>query len=704
MLGKILAGRYEIVSHLGGGGFGQTFVARDTKLPGTPQCAVKLLRPQAHDPVTLQTARRMFDTEAQVLYRLGNHERIPQLLAYFEENEEFYLVQEFIEGHDLSLELTPGKRLSQEEVITFLEEIFEILEFVHEQKVIHRDINPRNILRQDKDKKLVLIDFGAVKQIATTAITSQGTSNFTVAIGTPGYIPGEQANGNPKFSSDIYAVGIIAIQALTGLSPEELPKDINTDEIVWQNQAEVTQDFAFILDKMVRYDFRDRYPSAKEVRIALKELKSPSSGTVALSPAPLQNQNQPIKRNKFSLKKVLLGIVLLAVGGVASVFIYNAVNSVNATGLYSQANTLHDLQKYSDALSTYEKAINIRPDYAEAWNGKGKTLYKLKRYEDALAAYDKAIQLKPDYLDAWMGRGFTQNNLQRYSSAINSFDKVIQLENKYPEVWTARGDALNNLKRYDEAIQSYDKAIELRKDSYEAWYSKGLLLHNLKRYDEAINSFDKALEIKPSYEQAWYHKGNALVNLQRYQDAFNAYDKAVQYKPDYAAAWLSRSNILVNLKRYPEAIESFNRAVKYNPNSYQAWSSRGWSLHQVQRYESAVNSYNKAIELKKNDYQVWYNRGNSLYNLQKYQDALNSYNRAVRLKQDHYESWFSRGNTFFNLKRYQDAISSYEQAIKYKPDYQQAIKARNQAQSALDEEKSSVIVPVVPQEGTGNGE
>ncbi len=236
---------------MGGGGFGETFVACDTQLPGSPQCVVKKLKPQANDPVTLETARRLFDTEAQVLYKLGTHDYIPQLLAYFEENAEFYLVQEFIEGHDLSQELIPGKTLSQDEVISLLMEILQILEFVHQQKVIHRDVNPlvhqqkvihrdvnpHNVLRRQQDGKLVLIDFGAVKQITTQVVTPQGHTQATVAIGTPGYLPGEQAQGHPKFSSDIYAVGIIAIQALTGLPPEQLERDADTNEIIWQNHT-----------------------------------------------------------------------------------------------------------------------------------------------------------------------------------------------------------------------------------------------------------------------------------------------------------------------------------------------------------------------------------------------------------------------------------------------------------------------------------
>jgi tetratricopeptide (TPR) repeat protein/tRNA A-37 threonylcarbamoyl transferase component Bud32 len=696
MLGNTLVGRYQIISHLGGGGFGETYVAYDTHLPGSPQCVVKKLKPQSTNAATLETARRLFDTEAQVLYKLGTHDCIPQLLAYFEENAEFYLVQEFIIGHDLSQELPPGKILSQDQVILLLQEILEILDFVHQQKVIHRDVNPLNILRREQDNKLILIDFGAVKEITTQVIASTGKTKSTVAIGTPGYMPGEQAQGTPKLSSDIYALGIIAIQAITGLSTEQIEKDSENNEIMWRNHATVTSEFADFLDKMVCYDFRQRYSSATVALKALQELIKPLSGTIALSPAPPINHIKPQQSKKGLLIKLGLSIFLLGIGGTASIFIFNKINTQNATELYNQGNTLLQLHRYEDALENYEKAVNIKANYFQGWYGQGKALFELKKYQESLLSYDKAIQIQPNYLEAWAGRGFALASLQRYAEAISAFDKALQMKKDYPEMWNAKGDAFRNLKQYDNAIKSYDQVIELQPDNYEIWYKKGLTLQTLQQYDDAITAYTKAVELKPDYEAALYNWGNSLVNLNRYEDAFKAYDKVVQYKPNYYQAWFSRGNILITLRRYPEAIDSFKQVIKYNPDNYQAWYNIGWSLHQTQRYAEAIEAYNKSISLKKNNYQVWYNLGNSQYNLQKYGDAIESYNKAVRYQPSHYESWYSRGNAFLNLKQYQEAIISYQQALKYKPDYQQAIDAIKQAQTQLSTEKSrSIIVPIL---------
>jgi eukaryotic-like serine/threonine-protein kinase len=272
MIGKILDGRYEIISKLGEGGFGATYLAIDRKLPDKDQCVVKHFSPQTINPYTLYHARRLFETEAKVLNRLGNNDCIPRLLAHFEEDENFYLVEEFIAGHDLSSEIKLNQPWSEEEVIVLLKDILEALDVIHRHNVIHRDIKPSNLMRRQHDGKVVLIDFGAVKQINTQLVTAQGQTSRTVIVGTPGYIPSEQSQGQPQLCSDIYAVGIIAIQALTGLHPMQLVRDTVTNEIIWRNQAQVSQQLGDILDKMIKYDFRQRCQSAGEVLQALEKL------------------------------------------------------------------------------------------------------------------------------------------------------------------------------------------------------------------------------------------------------------------------------------------------------------------------------------------------------------------------------------------------------------------------------------------------
>lgn len=683
-LGHTIGGRYAILTLLGQGGFGTTFVAQDRHLPGNHQCVVKQLKPQSTDPLTLKTARRLFDTEAKVLHKLGSHDQIPQLFAYFEENQEFYLVQELIEGKDLSKELKPGKKLSEKKVISLLQDILEILEFVHQQNVIHRDINPRNLIRRKPDNKLILIDFGAVKQVSTQVIKG-GKTSYTIAIGTPGYRPSEQANGNPKLSSDIYAVGMVGIQALTGIVPDQLPINPDTGEISWHDKLSISSELAAVLDKMVRYDFRQRYQSATLALQALKELTTSSKVTVALpAAAPSKIVVPKFQLSKALLYNFLISIVVISAGAVAIIFTINMVKSNNATDLYQRGQTLLELQRYQDALNDYNRAVELKPEYAEAWKSKGTTLLGLKRYQDALDAYDKAIQIQPNYWEAWNGRGQALKYLQRYEEAIASFDSALKIQPNSLDAWNDKGNVQIQLQHYSEAITSFDKAIKIQSNYSPAWYKRGIALHNLHRYQEAVESYDKAVEYKPDSADSWYQQGNALINLQKYKEAVESYDKAVQFQPNFQAVWYSKGSALNNLREFKEAVISFDQAVKLNPSDYEAWYSRGWALHQLQRYEEAVISYDKAVKLKQNSEQAWYNLGNALYNLKQYQEAIASYNRAVEIKPDHHEAWYSRGNALFNLKRYKEAIESYDKATRFQPDYREAIEARNKAQSQID--------------------
>ena len=270
MQGTSLNSRYRIIEYIAKGGFGKTYLAEDTQLPGKDKCVVKQLHLSVDDPNFIKVARRLFKTEAQTLHHLGTHDRIPRLLAYFEEDEKFYLVQQYIEGHTLSQEIEEGKSWTENRVIELLQDCLGILGFVHSKNVIHRDVKPDNLIRRNADRKLVLVDFGTVKEIIaeqTQLIPA------TVVVGTRGYMPTEQARGKPRATSDIYALGVIAIQALTGIHPINLPENDN-GEIVWQDQARCSQQLQEIVTKMTCYHFKERYQNAGEVVAALNSISN----------------------------------------------------------------------------------------------------------------------------------------------------------------------------------------------------------------------------------------------------------------------------------------------------------------------------------------------------------------------------------------------------------------------------------------------
>lgn len=264
MLGQVLKERYQLVRMLGAGGFGQTYVARDLFQAQNSECVVKQLKPASTDVTFLKVARRLFETEVATLRRLGTHSCIPKLLDSFEEETEFYLVQELIDGESLGDEMRRLGSLSEAQVISLLQETLSILRFVHDNRVIHRDLKPDNLIRRRQDGKLCLIDFGAVKEIRTQLMDRELTS-LTVGIGTQGYTPSEQLAGKPRFSSDIFALGMTAIHGLTGRKPTDLPEELSSLELRWEEYVNISPGLRYLLKKMVRHYFYQRYQTVTEV-------------------------------------------------------------------------------------------------------------------------------------------------------------------------------------------------------------------------------------------------------------------------------------------------------------------------------------------------------------------------------------------------------------------------------------------------------
>lgn len=263
----LLRDRYRILRALGRGGFGATFLARDENLPGNPPCVIKQLRPSAEAPHVLEMARDLFQREAKILGKIGNHPQLPRLLDYFEMEQEFYLVQEFVNGATLQQEVKRGGPFTEAGVKQFLSEILPMIQYVHDNQVIHRDIKPANIIRREQDKKLVLIDFGAVKDKVNPAkaASSEQTALTAYAIGTPGYAPPEQMAMRPVYASDIYALGVTCVYLLSAKSPKDLDYDPTTGEMLWRTNVHVSDHFAGVLQKMLEISVRHRYQSIEAI-------------------------------------------------------------------------------------------------------------------------------------------------------------------------------------------------------------------------------------------------------------------------------------------------------------------------------------------------------------------------------------------------------------------------------------------------------
>jgi eukaryotic-like serine/threonine-protein kinase len=281
MLRQILKNRYRIIHKLGEGAFGHTYLAEDLDCQIRQYFVVKHLQPdltqyKVQDRLGIwQEAKRLFDREAKTLAKLGScTSQIPTMEECFEENNEFYIVQEWIEGETLEKEISDGQLWTQKDTIQLLIEILEPLSVCHINGVIHRDLKPANLLRRLKNKELVIIDFGAATEEQLSPVFNSQSSPGT-RIGTEGYMPDEQSKGFPLFASDIYAVGAIGMQVLTGLEPCNMSRDQTTVNFPWQKVPGryATAAFANVLNRMLADSAVMRYPDIASVLAALEALR-----------------------------------------------------------------------------------------------------------------------------------------------------------------------------------------------------------------------------------------------------------------------------------------------------------------------------------------------------------------------------------------------------------------------------------------------
>jgi serine/threonine protein kinase len=285
-LEALLDGRYRVVQVLSTEDGGQVYLAQDTRRPSQPQCIIQHVKPIAVEPEYQDAIRHLFVREAAILEKLADHDQIPQLLACFEDEEGFYLVQEFVSGCPLSLELQAEHSWDEHEIVQLLLECLEPLAFVHSQGIRHGNLTPENLVRRMQDGKFVLVGFDSVRQLHQSLLSLHGQAVLPPEIINQGYQAPEQLQGMPCLASDVYAVGVIAIQALTGTHPSLFETGSKPGEFFWQSSLRTgnspREELISLLNRMVHSDCNQRYASANEALEAVRRKQLRRSQLVML--------------------------------------------------------------------------------------------------------------------------------------------------------------------------------------------------------------------------------------------------------------------------------------------------------------------------------------------------------------------------------------------------------------------------------------
>lgn len=518
MLGKVLYRRYQIVQSLGAGVFGQTYIAVDIDHPENPKCVVKQLKVTNFHPSHLETLRLRFLTETETLKQLGHHNQIPELIACFEENERFYLVQEFIEGHALTAELPTNNNFSyfwnENEVIKLLMDVLEILHFVHSNGVIHCDVKPENLIRRVSDGKIVLIDFGSIQPVDFGTDTELPI--YRIPVTSLGYIPPEQFIGQTQLSSDIYALGMIAIQALTGLTPLQLQVDPRSNEIIWRTkETEVSDYLTMVISRMIRYSHKNRFQTAAEVYQALQQIPEYIyTKTVEAEYTILETvDSQNLANAKNGVRKTSPLLTGVKVGLVAN-------SLVMGFGVYSLLNSNTSAPSETDTL--YKATEDFQ---SGDLNG---AIAKAKSIPVTSNVYPEAQATIEEWLSQW------QIAAEQYKTAENAVSEgrwsdVLKVAPIVPDIlyWQTKTDRL---------VAQANRHIEVQSKTLLA---KAYEKAGAKDFNEALNylnqipknkSTNPVVELKVAEYTQKRHVRAAYILQQAYKKATNQeFEAAVKY-------------------------------------------------------------------------------------------------------------------------------------------------------------------------------
>ncbi|BAY82729.1 TPR repeat-containing serine/threonine protein kinase [Calothrix parasitica NIES-267] len=647
MSNVILVERYRIIELLSGHLGSRSYLSEDTSQSAKNRYVIKQFLPPSKDPTLLKVSHSVLETEVKPLNNLSQqNNRVENLITFFEKNTNFYLVRKYIIGKSLKEEIVSGKNLTSEQVQNILKEILEILVFIHQQGVIHRNLKPANIIRRESDNKLVLIDFGAPQEAVSNIIAASE------------YMPIEQVHRNPQFNSDIYTLGIIAIEALTGLRAKEITnnknkKNTDAERIIWHPRSyKVNPKLAKIINKMVDLNYRNRYQSAKEVLQDLAKINQPQANKIY----------QQVKHQISERPKLVAGLGSLILAATTSWYFFASKDMNHAKQLYEQGLTNYKNSEYKQAIKLFSQAIRINPEYSSAYNLRGDAYYNLGNYEKSQQDSSAAIRNNPKDANAYYDRGFSLYFAGEFNGAIIDYNQAIKLNPDFANAYYGRGLARYEIKENEKAIQDLNQAIAINPKFTSAYFQRGIIRREMGEKLEGIKDFDEAIKINKKYTEAYYERGKTRYSLNEKPAAKKDFSKVIELDSTYIDAYIARADIHTDLGYPKQAYEDYEKAIEMNPEDPKAYIHRGKYRFQMKDIEGAIENYDKAIELDSTQATAYNNRGNAYLELGKWNKALTDYSQAIEFNSEYAIAYYNRGLLRTDLGRVPGAIEDFQAA------------------------------------------
>ena len=723
MIGQILAERYEIKEIKDAG---RTFVAEDKYRPGYPLCLIQRIQGQGSSVQTRTMAKLMLEQRVEAIGRLGKFSQIPGVLNFIETDQAIYLVEEIVSGYLLSQEMIPGQPWTELQVKELMQEVLEILSFMHQHRVVLRGLRPDNLVRRQSDGKLVLINLLMLPPKLNLRTGSR--PNLTVI-----YQPREQLEGNPVFSSNFYSLGMMALQALTGLPPESLLEAKSHGF----NSKNVSRDFGRLLDRLLSDSPKDRPATAQDVAKALRGLAStlqpirsaashetetgfsPSASGSAtrlaeeefsslnldpISPPMLTTIHRAetgvppestVELNAVELNAVDLNTVELTAGlsnvlprsvptppATATVLIPTPIPTVSHAAPQPTVPTDRGFSEYAGpkkqlsptpAAPAVPPAIPVVPATVPLvtrpplW--RSKRLWGSLGVLTALGSWAACqFRLPQGAMSAYhLSQGQDRSSRSLYKGAIGQFNESLRWDKENSAAFFQRGYAYYQLRNLPQSLSDFTQVINLDPTSSLAFSSllyRGNLRMDLGDSQGAVRDYNQAIEVDSTDARTFVQRGQAENALGRSGNALKSYSQALRLDPNLAAAYLNRCLTKSNLNDQPGAISDCTEATGINPTLITAYQNRGLAYHRSGNYRAAISDLNVAIKLDGEDATSYYQRGRIRLDLQDKDGAIGDFNTAIQFKSDHVFAYYQRGLVQEKYGNLDGAIADLEMAMK----------------------------------------
>ncbi len=701
MIGQLLDRRYRIIKVTDSSEVGKTYVAADTHRPGYPQCTVREMRLPGTSSQTPELVKIIFQRNAEIIEKLGKHDKIPELLAYFEENQSLYLIEEFIAGQPLSQELIPGEPWSEDQVIALLSSILEVLVFIHDNGFIHRRIKPDRVIRRESDGKFVLVDFSLDKEINPELanchlLAPTSPNSVKKPLGKKQdlaaqelYVPIEQSQGNPRYNSDIYALGTIAQLAVTGLSPTELSASNNKGQIPWRNRATCSAALADTIDRMVDSDCEERYQEAAEVLADLKQIAVTSEA--ARTPATIiRKATSQLRKQRPTRLWLWAAIPSALILTALIIYFWQSQSPARAKELLARGVAKAQQGDKTGAIADYTQAIALNASDADTYYTRANARYDIGAREQAIQDYTQAIKVNPSHTKAIYNRALARRDIGDKRGAVEDFTQVLRLNPSDGEAYYQRGLAYYDLADFRTAISDYTQAIRLNPNDATAYSNRGLARSASGDKTGAMADFTQAIQISPKQAGVYYSRGRSRFNLADYQGAMEDYSRAIELEPEQADAYTNRCSAYLNLATYDKAIEDCTRAISLDPKDEAAYNNRCIAHLNLKQFQKASEDCSLTIGLNGNNPKAYSNRGLAREASGDKLGAVEDFTQAIRLNPSDAVAYSNRGTLYSELKNYPLAVEDFAQSLRLNPNNATAFYSRGLVRRQLKDRAGAI--------------